>query len=330
MSPIRDNQQKATFSPNASNLEDRKALNDQDDIQSQTTAASDSGSDQDRCFSGDSLSGSPPKTSLKSLKSQAKLFVPTEELSVADLTTMLPACTPTPGKDCLAGIIHSTLGGEVLNLNMMDGISYDGQWYTAVEITIPELSATTMTESVTSGDAEAITADQQKNFHSLVQALRDFKPAMVLQPPANGAQICVEFCAAVDPAKLCREFSRCGSCPRGATCRWEHAMMELFMINFVLASWGPWESTTESSQGQAKAGRWMPSRPPMPPPETSDGTPTADSFGKHARVDDACKSEAIKALAPDARPKNPRLVSKKRWSDIQDESDDDLCSLSFG
>jgi hypothetical protein len=38
---------------------------------------------------------------------------------------------------------------------------------------------------------------------------------------------------------------------------------------------------------------------------------------------DARKLEPMKPLTPDTRPKNPRLVSQKRWSDIQEESEDD-------
>lgn len=332
---------KATAVPDVSKISNRQwkaKTNEQDDLSSRTTAASDSGSEQDWL-----CAGPMPKTSLKSLKSKAKPFVPTEELGADDIAAMLPPCMPTPGKDSLTGIIQSTLGGEVWNLNMMDGVSYSGDWFTAVEITIPELSAS-MCHLVTSGDAEAITAARESSkaqaIQALTQALQKVKPGMVLQPTEEGVQICVEYCAA-DRTKLCRDFSHFGSCPRSATCRWKHAMIELFMINFVVAPLSEWGSNIEAvgtpavGKQSKTCGRWQPTRlPKAPSQETKPVYSPDDSSNNTTDTGDAGQLETIKPLLPNTRARNSglklRLVSpKKLWCDIEDEDDDVACNL-FG
>jgi len=359
------------------------------DIESVTTA-SPADSDLDWRSSGSKCSGqwenwqetppsTPQKTSLRSLKSKAKMFVPTGALdSLPDLpddvdpATLPPPCMPSPGKEALVPIIQKALGSELWNLNMMDCTDYSGEWITPVEITIPALSAS-MCHLVASQDSEAIAAAEQANksqaTKSMTEALEDLQPDMVLLPDDQRAPICAEYCPA-DRRKLCQEFSHFGSCPRGGTCRWAHAMIETFMIHFIVAplEWGC--STETEGQPAAdceakpaadapeSAGRWQPKRPPMPPrEETLAGLPLADvpantqlpslddgltmescparltmqkapAFGmKEAGAD---KIETIKPLTPDMRPKNPRLVSKKKWSDIQeDDIDDDCLSFSF-
>jgi hypothetical protein len=318
-----------------------KFCSDQDDVDSSTTAASDSGSEQDRILQGTQQTPLrlPEKTSLKSLCNKATLFVPTEELGPVDMAMMMPPCMPTPGKDCLAALIHSTLGGEVWNLNMMDGMMpYSQQWYTAVEIVIPELDPS-MCHLATSGDANAVDlarqSHQSKAISSLKQALQGMSGA-ILQPAEDGAQICVEFCAG-NRDKLCREFSHFGCCPRGATCRWEHALIELFMINIVLAPLGQWAEDRHQHGAPASkpTSRWQPRRPPMPPAQETSASSHSDT-SSHSETDlsDTTPSSKgaseMKPLLPDVRPKNPRLTSRKKWSDIQDESDDDLDSFSFG
>lgn len=297
----------------------RKYSNDQDDIASRATTASDSGSEKDY------LPSTPPKTSLKSLKNKATPFVPSDDLGPADMP-MMPACLPTPGKDCLAGIIQNTLGGEVWNLNMMDGMSYTGEWYTAVEITIPELSAS-MCYLGASGDAHAVAAAQESQKAQAIQSLTQGLqvPGMTIQPFEQGVQLCAEFCMAPRD-QLCREFSHFGGCPRGATCRWQHAVIEVFMINFVLAPLGQWGESIEACSGE----RWQPSRPPMPPRQERS---SVDESNNEAESVDAkatpSKLDNIKPLAPETRPRNLSLTSPKRWCDIEDDSDDDLDCRPF-
>lgn len=156
---------------------------------------------------------------------------------------------------------------------------------------------------------------------------------MELLPADEGAHICVEFCAA-DRTTLCHEFSHYGSCPRGATCRWAHAMIEVFMINIVLAPLallGEREVLPAASESNT-TGRWQPSRPPMMPSQESLPTvPAETQCSALADSDvkaDVVKVETIKPLSPDMRPKNPRLTSQKKWSDIQEESDDDIDCLA--
>jgi hypothetical protein len=295
------------------------------------------------------------KTSLQSLKDKAKVFVPTVavesepmlfDLNVADPFMMPPPpCMPTPGKDCLAGVIQSTLGAELWNLNMMDCTSWAGDsWYTAVEVTIPALNASNC-HLMTSQDTEAVEAAQQANqakaVESITQALNDMKPNMVVQPADHRAQICVEFCAA-EREGLCREFAYCGSCPRGHTCRWPHALLENFMINFILAplSWGPMQATTceptPAVTTPSSESRWQPSRPPAAPtPEKTLARKPVETqssslkdISKEIRKDSddvpsPCKSPMSKPLAADTRPKNPRLAGKQRWSDVDVDDDDD-------
>jgi hypothetical protein len=244
---------------------------------------------------------------------------PLLELDSTDLGMLPPPCMPTPGKDCLAAAAHQALGTELWNLNMIDCTDYNGEWLTGVEIMIPALSASNC-HLAESDDAEAIEAAQQENqakaVKSLTKALKDLAPNMAVQQADRGAQLCVEFCAA-DRDKLCREFSHFCSCPRGDTCRWAHALIETFMINVVLAplSWGTEkEAETHPCTEEAKQARWQPQRPPMPPPEDTQMQKSV---------------EPMKTLQPDHRPKNPKLVSKKKWSDMGEDSDEDT-PLVFG
>jgi hypothetical protein len=242
---------------------------------------------------------------------------PPMEMDPADLAMLPPPCMPTPGKDMLAAAAHQALGSELWNLNMMDCTDYNGEWFTGVEIMIPALSASHC-HLVASEDPEAIEMAQQENqakaFKSLTKALEDLAPNMVVQQADHRAQVCVEFCAA-DRNKLCQEFSHFCSCPRGDRCRWAHALIETFMINFILAplSWGTdlsaeKEAETHSCTDETKQSRWQPQRPPMPPPEDTQIQKTVPP---------------MKPLQPDHRPKNPKLASKKKWSDMGEDSDDD-------
>lgn len=239
------------------------------------------------------------------------------------------------------GAIQKALGAEVWNLNMMDFTSYDGEWCTAVEVTIPALPAS-MLHLLGSEDTEAISAAQTKNqaqaAESLGNILQNLKPNVEILPGDHRAHICAEFCAA-NKDRLCREFSHFGSCPRGGTCRWAHAMVETFMINFIVAPMAEWAASAEfaatTSDGAKSGERWQPSRPPMSPvadtapsctgdrwqPTRAPATPAENTSPKS---DDIPKMPAIKSLPPDTRPKNPRFAGRKKWSDIQEESDDEL------
>jgi hypothetical protein len=290
-------QHKTRFSYNASQNRSRKHVPNQDDLESRTTASpthsfqglssdseqdwrSKADSDKDwRCCNTavnrdqDMPPNSSTRTSLKSVQDKAKVFVPVD-------MPMMPPCVPSPGKDCLAGVVHGALGAELWNLNMMDYISYNGDWCTAVEITIPELGAS-MCHLFGSQDVEAVNAardaHQAQVLRSLTQSLKSLEPNMELQPPPDhSGALCVEYCAA-DRSKLCREFSRFGECPRGGTCRWAHAMVETFVIHFILAPLvGPWDPTMVTEDPKVVPGesnlvtpvkteRWQPNRPPMLP-----------------------------------------------------------------
>jgi len=325
----------------------------QDDSDSATTASPasslvwNSDSDQDWRSNGtdswnngqDMSAENGHKTSLRSLRTKAQMFVP----GVTDLPgegadptqmppfMMPPPCIPTPGKDLLFETIRKTLGNEVWNLNMMDYTDqYTGEWSTAVEVTIPALNASKC-HLVAGQDEQAIAAAQQESqdqaMQSLTKALAN-KPGMVIQTSDHRAQISAEYCAA-DKTKLCREFSHFGSCPRCDTCRWAHAMVETFLINFILEPLCPWDQfempagdnqqlkmpIVSSIEGE-KVERWEPRRPPMPPSEEA---------AKDTEVINAVKIEPMKKVkvVPETRPKDPRFASRARWSDISEDSDSD-------
>jgi hypothetical protein len=288
---------------------------------------------------------------------KAKVFVPTLEMD-SDIATfaaecidpslMPPPCMPTPGKDIIVDVLHAALGSELWNLNMMDFTDYGGDWYTGVEVTIPALPAS-MVHLVTSSDVAACEAAMQQNekkaLDSVTQGLQSLEHNMVIMPADDRAHIRVEYCAA-DRTKLCREFSHFASCPRGSTCRWNHAIVETFLIHLVVAPLTQWcfgdacekdsnvAPAAIKAEGEASAeGRWIPQRPPMPPAQMAVHSPrrtTADEeffTPKNEAPTGSPKHDAMTSLTPDSRPKNPRLVSKKKWSDIQEESDDDPFAL---
>jgi len=210
------------------------------------------------------------------------------------------------------------LGSELWNLGMMDCPSYNGEWYTAVEITIP---------TTICGSDEAVKAAQKATqadvVQRLTQALEAVKPNIVLQPADHRAEICIEFCPA-DRNHLCRDFPHFGMCSRGCTCRWAHAMIETFMINFILAPLDGTEVAQPEPITPKTTVRWQPGRAPMPTPQEIALTPC-----KYSKAEDSRISEPIKLLAVGRRPKNPRPVAKKSWADISDESDDDADLLTF-
>jgi hypothetical protein len=190
-----------------------------------------------------------------------------------------------------------------MNVSIVDYTSFSGEWCTAVDVVV-----------VDSSDAAKQTNPSEAAVSSLTQALKDLAPYVILNPDEHRAQLCAEFCT--EPRdRLCREFSHFGSCPRGATCRWAHAMVETFMINIFVAPTVQDEGTIEVPS-TATCERWQPKRPPMPAVE--------EAARSRVKEVDGPKAAPMTTLAPDVRAKNPKLVSKKKWSDINDESDDEL------
>lgn len=179
MAPRTSWRQKAKAGHNVSNIKARKYVEAKADIESGTTATPITGSpccaesDQDwrSSVSTRSPSSSPisTKTSLKSIKSKATMFVPSgffvgdadgaefcQTGDAADPSMMLPPpFMPSPGKDAMADVIQNALGSEVWDLNMMDMTSYTGDWHTAVAVTIPALNAS-MCHLMASQDAEPL------------------------------------------------------------------------------------------------------------------------------------------------------------------------------
>lgn len=273
---------------------DYQDKDDYDTRSSATTASTASDSDHDGHKQGRWIVAPPPppppaaaaRTPLKSLKtkltSKAALFVPGgaggEVAMPAPAGPIMMPGGPTPGKETLRGVIESTLGSELWDLAMVDCQGFTGEWYTGVAITIPALSAS-MCHLATSQDAEAIAnaqqATQSKATQSLLRALQSMSPNMVINPSDDASRLSVEFCGA-DRDKLCWEFSHFGQCPRYATCRWAHAMVETFMISIILQplmdgmQWGMQCVQPPVSQATPSpaAGRWQPQRAPAPPKES--------------------------------------------------------------
>jgi len=319
-------------------------------------------SDHDSKCSGSAEQGAPApseaRTSLKSLKSKAKMFVPTDPtysdatFAVAEavdpnmmaMPCMGPAWMPSPAKDYLAAVITNTLGMELWDMNMMDFTGYNGEWCTAVEITVPELNAS-MCHLAASQDAEAIAAAKAANgtqvVQSLTQALKACGSDVVLDCADHRAQICVDVCPA-NGRTPCREFSHSGTCPRGGSCHYAHAMFESFMINLILAPLAGFGYGTEtqapqgakpevpspvankpSSYEQERAAkmaesRWQPKRAPKPVQENIvEKVPELDSPKA-----DVITFKPTMSLSPESRRKTSSL-SRQKWSDILDDSDEE-------
>lgn len=297
------------------------------------------------------------------LTSGAALFVPQglSEPVMPPAPIMMPG-GPTPGKDALSGIIESTLGSEVWDLSMVDCIGAAGEWYTAVAITIPALTAS-MVHLATSQDTELVAAAQQATqslaVQSLIHSLQNMSPHMVITPSEDTSRLSVEYCGA-DRDRLCWEFSHLGQCPRGASCRWQHAMVETFLISIMLQplmNWGlgqPEAPPQESKEAQATVlTRWQPQRAPQPPRDASkpkrnvaslplttiehkgfssgddDDTPFPDymedrNFGMPVTPKEVIKCE-LKVSTPPTLTRRPRVG--RSWADIQEDSDGDEIPL---
>lgn len=315
--------------------------------------------------SGSTEQGTPPppapveekRTSLKSLKSKAKMFVPTDQtfsdasFAVPDPAMMAMPCMqapwmPSPGKDYLASVITTTLGMELWDLNFMDFTGYNGEWCTAVEITVPELTAS-MCHLAVSQDAEAVAAAKTANsaqvVQSLTQAFKDCGSDMVLDLADHRAQICVDVCPA-NGRTPCREFSHTGACPRGGSCHFAHAMFESFMINLIMAPLAQFgfelgtgtqaantsgskvpEPKSPANKPSSYESRWQPKRAPKPVTEVVlEKEQAVESPKKEVVVD--LTFEPIKSnSAPEiSRRKSSSLRERKqKWSDILDDSDED-------
>lgn len=325
------------------------AIKESKDRTSSMESGSTANSEQDSKCSGNAEQATPsataPRTSLKSLKTKAKMFVPTDptfsdatfaapecvDPSMMAMPCMAPAWMPTPGKDYLAGVIQNTLGMELWDLNMMDFTGYNGEWCTAVEITVPELNAS-MCHLAVSQDAEALavakTANGAQVVQSLTQAFKACGSDMVVDDHDHRAQICVDVCPA-NGRKPCREFSHTGTCPRGGACHFAHAMFENFMINLILAPLAQFESGMD---GQAPSGakaaeptnkpssyesRWQPKRAPKPVKEqVVVEAPIVESPKKASAFEPIVSQEGI------ARRKSSSTRTQK-WSDILDDSDEE-------
>lgn len=298
------------------------------------------------------------------LTSGAALFVPKGlDAAMAPLPIMMPG-GPTPGKESLRGVIEGTLGSEVWDLSMVDCQGFTGEWYTAVAITIPALSAS-MVHLATSTDVELLAtaqlATQTQAVQSLMHSLEGMSPQMKLSPTEDASRLSVEYCGA-DRDKLCWEFSHFGQCPRHATCRWQHAMVETFLITIMLqpildAPWGwgqptppPVSQKGKEAESSKPTGRWQPQRPPAPtalqeearrsrmsslPLTKSLPLTSIEQKGCYSGDDDEedrdfgvapePKSALSKASTPTTPARRPRVG--RSWADIQEDSDGDEVPL---
>lgn len=264
-----------------------------------------------------------------------------------------------PGKDCLQKVLETTLGTELWDLSMVDYQSLDGnEWYTHVDVVIPALSAS-MCHLAASQDVEAIFAAQQAAQSMAMQkvcdALSKLGSKVTVVPSEDGSpQVSMQYCEA-DKDTLCWEFAHRGHCPRMSTCRWHHAFLETFLINFMLqplTSWGfgsPTTGTPNTAEGQAQMA------PPMANEQNHSSTlsclpltngafkttdqkncylvdpeetPWPDHIkepGFNMKVANGDQPQITKTnskeLTPTLRAKNP---SRRMWADIQEDSDDEL------
>lgn len=294
----------------------------------------------------------PPKTKLKSaaslfvpkvaMGSQAPLFMPkgTEPAAPPAPTSWQPAAArqgagnSCSGKGDIMDVIQRTFGTQLWDLSMVDCQSFSGDWYTSVGITIPASC-----HVATSQDAGAIAASQQATqslaLQSLTESLQDLSPKVIVSPSEDPAYLSVSYCGA-DRDMLCWEFSHHGHCPRGSTCRWAHAMIETFLINFMLAPLMPMQTEASVEQKNSSTVTSLPLTNMFEQSDAQkvgtslvdipDDTPWPDYIQGHGfSIPNADKEERVKTEAKEAS--KPILRSKIRsgrsWADIQEDSDDD-------
>lgn len=304
------------------------------------------------------------------LTSGAALFVPHGGQAAPFIPQSCPAAPAAPswipvavqcggnaapsGKDCLRDIIQSSLGNELWNLAMADCQAVNGDLFTSVEITIPALTAS-MCHLATSNDIEVVAAAQQATqsmaMQSVIQSLQNMGPKMILLPSEDtSSQISVQYCA-IDKDMLCWEYSHRGQCPRGSTCRWGHALIETFMISFLLqplTQWcGPQVAPVPAANTQVEQLLHAGAREPASSSslaalqltdisqnsssqqscavlEDPDETPWPDhtrdcNFGVPEPVKSKVVEEPQKAVKPSRRAR----PAGRSWADIQEDSDGD-------
>lgn len=252
---------------------------------------------------------------------------------------------PTPGKDCVRDVIFNSLGSELWDLSMVDAQGFSGEWYTNVDVVIPALSAS-MCHLVASGDTDAIAAAQLATqtaaMKSVCDALSAMAPAVTVTPPEGEAlpQLSVEYCAA-DKAMLCWEYAHHGCCPRGSRCGWAHALLETFMINFLLQPLTNWGTSAETAstctpsitEASSESSGSHPEKEPVSLPlpsgkqeetrrccEENVETPTTGVADLQLSKKECKLKETKPLLTPTLRSQNP---SRRMWADIEEDSEDE-------
>lgn len=159
-----------------------------------------------------------PTSTRSALRSSASLFVPGQ-------------CQPPPpppaasgsGKTPVRCIIEGAFGSRLVSLNMSDAPSH-----TEVEVVLqPKQDEMFGPWSV---DPQA----RPRALHMLLESFKILGPKIKsLQPSADESQISVGY-SEVASDRLCWEHAQYGCCPRGPSCRWEHAVIEMYLITLVM------------------------------------------------------------------------------------------------
>lgn len=166
------------------------------------------------------------------LKACASLFVPGGHT--------LAAPPPPPPPSLSAGresakvpvrcIIEGAFGNRLCGIHMADM-----QSHTEVEVVVsPHASERYGRWCMDPRGGAAHFEERSRALHVLLQAFKILGPAIKgIEPSADESKITLQYSEA-STDRLCWEFGQHGYCPRGASCRWDHVAMEVFVITIVM------------------------------------------------------------------------------------------------
>lgn len=160
------------------------------------------------------------------LSSRASQFIPGAAPALQCTPAAHPAPNPPYSQDAkmpVRCVIEGAFGNRLGGLNMMDL-----QTHTQVEVCV---------HAMPSDMAGPCAVDPQAYMRALYTLMHAFKSLghkiHQLDLKAAESQLHIKYCEARQDS-ICWEFGQYGYCPRGNTCRWQHAATEVFVINMLV------------------------------------------------------------------------------------------------
>lgn len=131
----------------------------------------------------------------------------------------------------VSSVIEGALGSRLCGISMVDMPSY-----THVEVVVhatyepqlvdPQAQSNTLSTLMSQARSNALS--------TMMHAFQILGPQIEsLQVSPDKSQVHLKYLDTC-PDRICWEFGQYGSCPRPKTCRWEHAVAELFVITLVM------------------------------------------------------------------------------------------------